>query len=77
MKLFRFQVASHLRLKKLFWKPPVIQKIVLKAGFDMYTRKGGTEILMRLSEQSLELLAVFKKARRDLTIIFIFHSLKI
>ncbi len=50
----------------------MILKIVLKAGFDMYTRKGGTEILMRLSE----LVVVFKEARRDKNF-FSLGSLKI
>jgi hypothetical protein len=37
-------------------------------------RKAGTEILLRLSEQSLELVTVFKEAGRDLLIIFLFHK---
>jgi hypothetical protein len=37
-------------------------------------KKEGTEIMMRLSERSLELVTVFKEASRDLIIVFLFHK---
>jgi hypothetical protein len=37
-------------------------------------RKAGTAILKLLSEQSLELVTVFKEASRDLIVIFLFHK---
>jgi hypothetical protein len=37
-------------------------------------RKAGTEILMRLSEQSLEVVNVFRESRRSFIIIFLFHK---
>jgi hypothetical protein len=56
----------------------------MKAGYDMYCtlekiyqrqrRKAGTEILLWLSEQSYELVTVFKEASRKLKIIFLFHK---
>jgi hypothetical protein len=34
----------------------------------------GTEIMMRLSKRSLELVTVFKEASGDLIIVFLFHK---
>jgi hypothetical protein len=36
-------------------------------------RKAGTESMMRLSEQSSELVTVFKEASKDSIIIFLFY----
>ncbi len=60
----------------------MIVKIISKAGYDMFLEKiyqwqqtkAGTEILMELSEKSLEIGTVFKEAGRDLIIIFLFHE---
>jgi hypothetical protein len=41
-------------------------------NLQMTSKKVGTEILMRLSEQSLELETVFKEASRKLIIILLY-----
>jgi hypothetical protein len=64
---------GYLWLWKLLGKSPVILKLVPKTGYDMYNgenrliidRIAGTEV-MRLSEQSLELVIIFKVASRTL-----------
>ncbi len=61
--------------------PPVTLKIVPNACYkctlekiDQWEqRKSGTEILMRLSEQLLELVSAFKEARKNFKLIFLLN----
>ncbi len=62
---------SRLWSKLMFRKPVVTCR--LEKIYEWQRRKAGTEILIRLSKPSLELVGVFKEARRNL--IFIFLSL--
>jgi hypothetical protein len=68
-----FQVVT-CASKIFFQKPPAILKIVLKAGVDIYTGENlqmtvqenqDIKILMRLLEQSLDLVCVFKETSRN------------
>jgi hypothetical protein len=45
----------------------------MHAGFEIM-KKAGTEILFRLSEQTLELVTVFNEASRNFKIIIIWQS---
>ncbi len=49
-----------------YCKPPVILKIVPKAGYGIYTGEN--------SEQILEIVNVFKEARRNVVFIFLFKK---
>ncbi len=67
---------------KVVRKPPVILKIVPKAGYELYSgeiqpmrvNEGRSRYLLLLAEQSLELVSVFKEASRNFTCIFLFNN---
>jgi hypothetical protein len=71
----------------LFKTPPFILKNFLYDVYDIVPvhctlekidqwqqRKGGTESLVQLSEQSSELVSVFKEASRNFIIPYLFHD---
>jgi len=67
-----FPVYIHCRLSEQFSGSQVAFKttFVVIGGY----QKAGTEMLMGLSEQSLELVNVFKKANSNFIINFLFHK---
>ncbi len=69
--MFRLS-GSRLWFWKLFGKPAMI--CTLEKIGHWQQRKARTSILKRLSDQSLELVTVFKEANRDLIVIFLFHK---
>ncbi len=71
-----FEVAVTLKVFPWFWKlfqrPDITCK--LKKRDQWEHRKDRTEILMRLSKQSLELVSVFKAASGNFIFIFFFYK---